>query len=109
MKAFTSSSLIATSLLTLLLGCERAARDDASKPTNASPAVPTNVAIAPAGTNRVAGVTNASMIPIPAGRFTMGDKDEVDASPHEVSVSAFYLDTHLVTQEQYQKAMGVNP
>lgn len=39
----------------------------------------------------------------------MGDKDEVDAPPHEVTVRAFLMDRHLVTQEQYQKAMGDNP
>jgi len=49
------------------------------------------------------------MVLLPGGRFTMGDKDEADATPHEVSVSPFYIDTHLVTQEQYQKVMGDNP
>jgi formylglycine-generating enzyme required for sulfatase activity len=39
----------------------------------------------------------------------MGDKNEIDSPPHEVSVSAFYIDTHLVTQEQYEKLMGENP
>lgn len=39
----------------------------------------------------------------------MGDKAEIDATPHEVVVSSFYLDKHLVTQEQYQKVMGGNP
>ena len=39
----------------------------------------------------------------------MGDKDEVDAPPHEVVVSPFLIDQYLVTQEQYQKIMGSNP
>jgi sulfatase modifying factor 1 len=39
----------------------------------------------------------------------MGDKDEVDAPPHEVTVSPFLMDRHLVTQEQYQRVMGDNP
>ena len=51
----------------------------------------------------------AALVPIPAGKFIMGDKDEVDAPPHEVSVSAFLMDKHLVTQEQFQKLMGANP
>jgi len=49
------------------------------------------------------------MAPIPAGRFLMGDKNEVDATPHEVAVSAFFIDTHLVTQERFQALMGSNP
>jgi formylglycine-generating enzyme required for sulfatase activity len=52
---------------------------------------------------------SAALVQIPAGRFTMGDKDEVDAPLHEVSVSAFLMDKDLVTQEQYQKLMGANP
>lgn len=109
MKSIAPSSLIAIGLLTLLLGCERAARDDSPQPTNARPAAPTNAASTPAGTNHVAVTTNAAMVLIPAGRFTMGDKDEADAPPHEVTISAFYLDTHLVTQAQFQQAMGSNP
>ena len=49
------------------------------------------------------------MVVIPAGKFMMGDKDEVDAPPHEVSLSAFLMDKQLVTQDQYQKLMGANP
>jgi formylglycine-generating enzyme required for sulfatase activity len=49
------------------------------------------------------------MIQLPGGWFTMGDENEVDAQPHEVYVSAFYVDKYLVTQEQYQKLMGGNP
>ena len=49
------------------------------------------------------------MVQIPAGRFTMGDEDEIDATPHEVVLSSFYMDTTLVTQAQYQKLMGDNP
>ncbi len=39
----------------------------------------------------------------------MGDKDEVDAKPHNVVVSSFYIDKRLVTQEQYRRLMGANP
>ena len=49
------------------------------------------------------------MVQVPGGKFMMGDKDEVDAQPHEVTVSSFYMDRHLVTQEQFQKIMGANP
>lgn len=49
------------------------------------------------------------MVQLPAGWFTMGDETEVDAQPHQVYVSAFYIDKYLVTQEQYQRVMGGNP
>jgi len=49
------------------------------------------------------------MARIQGGTFTMGDKDEVDAMPHEVSLSSFLMDRRLVTQAQYQKVMGDNP
>ena len=39
----------------------------------------------------------------------MGDKNEVDATPHEIVVSAFHMDRLLVTQALYQKVMGSNP
>ena len=49
------------------------------------------------------------MVLLPGGRFTMGDDKEPDATPHEVVVSAFYIDKHLVTQAEYQKVTGKNP
>jgi formylglycine-generating enzyme required for sulfatase activity len=49
------------------------------------------------------------MVQIPAGKFIMGDKDEVDAPPHEVIVDAFLMDARLVTQDLFQKIMGTNP
>ena len=50
------------------------------------------------------------MVLIPAGTFTMGDgAGRPDEAPHTVSVSSFYLDAYPVTQELYEKVMGVNP
>jgi len=49
------------------------------------------------------------MVLIAGGKFTMGDKDEPDAPLHEVSLSPFYMDKYLVTQEQYERVMGDNP
>ncbi|MBU6402418.1 MAG: formylglycine-generating enzyme family protein, partial [Verrucomicrobia bacterium] len=49
------------------------------------------------------------MVLITGGRFIMGDKDQIDAPPHPVEVSSFYMDNYLVTQEAYQKAIGNNP
>jgi formylglycine-generating enzyme required for sulfatase activity len=46
----------------------------------------------------------AGMVLIPAGSFTMGDTldGETDARPTNVSVSAFYMDTNLVSYSQWQ-------
>ncbi len=84
-------------ILVLLQGCERKTPEEGSTTS-------TNV---PAQT--AAGSAPETMVLIPGGTFTMGDKDEPDATPHEVTVSLFYMDKHLVTQEQYQKLMGDNP
>ena len=54
--------------------------------------------------------SGGEMVLIPAGTFTMGDgAGRPDETPHTVSVSAFYLDKYPVTQELYEKVMGVNP
>lgn len=49
------------------------------------------------------------MVLLPAGTFIMGEESEVDSPPHEVSLSSFYIDAHLVTQEEYEKLMNDNP
>jgi formylglycine-generating enzyme required for sulfatase activity len=47
---------------------------------------------------------------IPAGTFTMGEAGgRADETPHSVTLSSFYLDQVPVTQELYEKVMGVNP
>lgn len=88
--------------LVLWAGCERRTdtRETTSKETrsNQSAGPATNVA-----------ANAADMVRIPGGRFVMGDKGQVDAKPHEVEISAFLMDKTLVTQEQYEKAMGENP
>src|SRR5262245_16763548 len=70
----------------------------ASSDRPASPAKSTTPAPASAGMARIS-----------AGHFVMGDKSEPDAPPHEVALSAFLIDTHLVTQERFQALMGTNP
>jgi formylglycine-generating enzyme required for sulfatase activity len=69
----------------------------AAQPTNAAAALPPVAA------------TNSDMVQIPGGHFSMGDKTETDAPPHEVVVSPFLIDKYLVTQELFQKVMGKNP
>src|SRR5262249_10510958 len=52
----------------------------------------------------------SGMALIPAGSFTMGDREGgATEAPHRVTVRAFYLDKVPVTQELYEKVMGVNP
>jgi formylglycine-generating enzyme required for sulfatase activity/Tol biopolymer transport system component len=54
--------------------------------------------------------SGGEMVRIPAGSYTMGDiAGRSDEGPHEVTVSAFYIDKFPVTQELYQKIVGVNP
>ena len=80
----------------LIQGCKRKDTNETSK----NPADATGEIKAEAGTE---------MVLIPAGRFTMGDEKEIDAKPHEVVISSFYMDKYLVTQEQYKEVMGENP
>lgn len=54
--------------------------------------------------------SGGEMTLLPAGSFVMGDDGgRGDETPHEASVSSFYLDKYPVTQELYEKIMGVNP
>jgi formylglycine-generating enzyme required for sulfatase activity len=97
-----TSAAIAAAALLLWSGCERTPTTNEPKQTGASPgqgASPTTNAPGSA----------SDMVQIPAGRFLMGDKGQAGAKPHEVGVSAFLMDRTLVTQEQYEKAMGENP
>jgi formylglycine-generating enzyme required for sulfatase activity len=87
--------LILSGVLALQSGCKRRTPEGEL----ASPNEPTQ-AVTQSG---------IEMVQIPAGRFTMGDSDEIDATPHEVVLSSFYMDTTLVTQAQYQKLMQDNP
>jgi formylglycine-generating enzyme required for sulfatase activity len=52
----------------------------------------------------------SGMVLIPAGPFTMGnsigDSDITDANPTNVYVSAFYMDTNLVSYSQWQSLYG---
>jgi formylglycine-generating enzyme len=95
-------AFLSSGVLLFLAGCERTPSSLESRPASSKPgqaaSLPTTAPAAPTG-----------MVRIPAGRFQMGDKNEVDAKPHEVAISAFFMDKTLVTQEQYEKVMGDNP
>jgi formylglycine-generating enzyme required for sulfatase activity len=58
---------------------------------------------------RVGAPSGGALLMIPAGTFTMGDQASGAEASHSVSVSSFYLDQYPVTQELYEKIMGVNP
>jgi len=49
-------------------------------------------------------------VKIKAGKFTMGDKDFDDATPHEVTISNdYWMQTTETTQGQWEAVMGKNP
>jgi formylglycine-generating enzyme required for sulfatase activity len=89
MKQHIVAICLLPAVFTLLGGCDRSAPND----------VPSEI-------RTESGVV---MVQLPGGRFTMGDENEQDATPHKVYVSAFYIDKYLVTQEQYEGLMGENP
>src|SRR5580765_3979778 len=62
---------------------------------NRQPAAPNGPA-----TDVVLAKSGGELVRIPAGEFTMGQQGgRPDESPHVVSVTSFYMDRYLVTQE----------
>jgi len=60
----------------------------------------------------IAGAVGAAeMVLMPAGSFTMGDdRGEDNEKPaRKVELSAFYIDKHEVTQQEYASLMNTNP
>ncbi len=49
------------------------------------------------------------MVLIPEGEFVMGSGAAGDEPAHTVFLSAYYIDTHEVTQQDFEKVMGSNP
>ena len=88
--------VVALLLSIMLHGCKRAAPEGDTKAPNPS-------------ANQAKAESGAEMILIPGGRFLMGDEAEIDATPHEVVLSPFYVDKNLVTQAEYERVMGENP
>ena len=95
------AAMIVSGALALLPGCDRKAPTEKAS----APAAPPQETARP----NLSATNTPALVQIPAGKFLMGDKDEVDAPPHEVVISSFLMDRHLVTQEQFQKLMGTNP
>jgi len=46
---------------------------------------------------------------IPGGTFSMGSSVYIDATPHPVQLSAYYMAQFEVTQAEWQAVMGTNP
>jgi formylglycine-generating enzyme required for sulfatase activity len=95
MKHYILAVLLLPVTIVLLQGCKRKSPESASSQTMSPVQTKTESA--------------NGMVLLPGGTFMMGDKDQIDAPPHEVTVSAFYIDKYLATQEQYEKLMGDNP
>ncbi|MHC4168081.1 MAG: formylglycine-generating enzyme family protein [Planctomycetota bacterium] len=89
--------VVALSLFLLLFhGCKRR--------------VPEDVADAPSPSEGESKIeSGVEMVRLAGGRFLMGDESEIDATPHEVVLSPFYMDKNLVTQDEYERVMGENP
>ncbi|MBM3839305.1 MAG: formylglycine-generating enzyme family protein [Verrucomicrobia bacterium] len=110
MKEFVRTVLLLSLVLALVNGCGRETPEARSQTqAGGDKPAPANLAAPAADSAKTAPDSKSETVLIPAGRFTMGDKNEVDSPPHEVSVSAFYMDKFLVTQEQFQRVMGSNP
>ena len=93
MKRYIIAAFLLAAVFMLLEGCKR------QTPAN----VPSDTPKKPKTQS------GPEMVLLPGGTFTMGDDKEVDATPHEVVLSSFYIDKHLVTQTEYQRVMGKNP
>ena len=57
---------------------------------------------------------NDGFVLLPGGTVTIGSPDserqrQADETQHQVTLSAFYVDPHEVTQQDYQAVMGTNP
>lgn len=57
---------------------------------------------------------NDGLVQLPGGTVTIGSPDserqrQADETQHQVTLSAFYVDPHEVTQQDYQAVMGTNP
>ena len=93
MKHCVIAAFLLVGTLALLPGCKR------QVPANAPSDAP----------NKSKTESGVEMVRLAGGRFIMGDQKEVDATPHGVVVSSFYIDKHLVTQAEYQRVLGKNP
>jgi formylglycine-generating enzyme required for sulfatase activity len=84
-------------LLLALSGC-----GDSSAPSSDAAQVEALPVVTPA--------SGGELVLVPAGEFLMGDgQGRADETPHQVTLRSFYIDRYPVTQELYERVMGVNP
>jgi formylglycine-generating enzyme required for sulfatase activity len=93
-------TLLAAALLALA-GCDRGGKPSATESAPVTRQTTTTIITA----------DGLSVVLIPAGQFIMGDNEgDTDEKPaHPVQVSAFYMDTHEVSQKAYEGLMEKNP
>lgn len=96
---FVSRYSLILLMMALSIGCSRSDR----RPIGAE-------SFAPSEADVLRPPSGGEMVRVPAGHFRMGDPDGLaDETPHEVSISAFYIDRRPITQKLYESVMGVNP
>ena len=96
MKRYIHVVILLSVVLILVQGCKRTDPNETPKESAGAP-------------GEIKDEARMEMALLEAGRFTMGDEKEIDATPHEVAISSFYIDKYPVTQEQYKKVMTENP
>jgi len=96
MRRYIIAAFLVSVTLVLLPSCKRKAPDNAAE-------------VRSDAQSETKTESDVEMVRLPGGRFTMGDENEIDAPPHEVVISSFYIDKYLVTQEEYRRVMGKNP
>jgi formylglycine-generating enzyme required for sulfatase activity len=94
---------------------ERHIEAQAAEPIPAPAPSAAESALAPAGSREgkiaLLDKISADLVAIPAGSFVMGSAEGADNEkpPHRVSLSAFKLSKHLVTNAEYQAFVRENP
>lgn len=110
-------------LLFALLACFSGTRDATSAETEAAAKTPDAAAVKKAMTpaqlalgDPITNSVGMVLVPIPSGEFQMGSPDsDKSARPNETPqhlvkiTKPFYLSAFEVTQQQYEKVMGVGP
>jgi len=98
--------------------CRWAGQDPVSPEAPAAASVPAAAAPVPSAPaprelsvqDARAALLAAEQVFVPGGRFMMGDaRGREDETPHPVTVSAFRMDRHPVTQRLYEAVTGRNP
>ena len=75
-----------------------------------APTTPDGPAIALDQSKNLHPKSGGELVPVPGGEFSMGSSaGRADETPHRVSLHPFFIDKYMVTQEFFERIMGVNP